>query len=106
MTFSDMNPWILHILGVTVGSPGTGDRKISFAVLGEKSDSVHSSTTSLSVMDPGMPPHTPNEERKGRRLAQGRPKLLMHFRRGSGANSSFRHNRSFRLKRQEGGSRF
>ncbi|XP_052063828.1 protein unc-80 homolog [Mytilus californianus] len=90
--------------GVTVGSPGTGDRKISFAVLGEKSDSVHSSTTSLSAMEPGMPPHTPNEERKGRRLAQGRPKLLKHFRRGSGANSSFRHNRSFRLKRQEGGS--
>lgn len=33
-----------------VGSPV--DRKISFAVLTERSDSFHSSTTSLSAMDP------------------------------------------------------
>ena len=36
-----------------VGSPV--DRKISFAVLTERSDSFHSSTTSLSTMDPSAP---------------------------------------------------
>lgn len=39
----------------------------------------------------------------GRRLAQGRQKLLRHFRRGSGHNLSFR--RSFKLMRSEGGSK-
>lgn len=39
----------------------------------------------------------------GRRLAQGRQKLLRHFRRGSGHNLSFRHNRSFKLMRPDGG---
>ena len=38
-----------------------------------------------------------------RRLAQGRQKLLRHFRRGSGHNLSFRHNRSFKLMRPDGG---
>ncbi|ESO92838.1 hypothetical protein LOTGIDRAFT_232936 [Lottia gigantea] len=80
-----------------IGSPG--DRKISFAVLTERSDSIHSSTTSISVLDPNL-----NDEKKerGRRLAQGRQKLLRHFRRGSTHNASFRHNRSFKFKRQEG----
>ena len=45
-----------------VGSPG--ERKISFAVNAERSDSIHSSTTSISI-DPMNPPHTPVEERKG-----------------------------------------
>ncbi|KAJ8299881.1 hypothetical protein KUTeg_021400 [Tegillarca granosa] len=90
--------------GVAVGSPSGAERKISFAVLGDRSDSIHSSTTSISMLDPNMPPHTPVEERKGRRLAHGRQKLLKQLRRGSGHNTSFRHNRSFRLKRQEGGS--
>ena len=42
----------------------------------------------------------------GRRLAQGRQKLLKHLRRGSSHNSSFRQNRSFRLRRgNDGGSK-
>ncbi|KAK6194683.1 hypothetical protein SNE40_000272 [Patella caerulea] len=79
-----------------VGSPG--DRKISFAVLTERSDSIHSSTTSISVLDPNQD----EKKERGRRLAQGRQKLLRHFRRGSTHNASFRHNRSFKFKRQEG----
>ncbi|XP_021380201.1 protein unc-80 homolog isoform X3 [Mizuhopecten yessoensis] len=92
--------------GVAVGSPGVGERKISFAVLGhaDRSDSLHSSTTSISVLDPTMSPHIPGDERKGRRLAQGRQKLLRYNRRGSTQNTSFRHNRSFRLMRQAEGS--
>ena len=46
-----------------MGSPG--ERKISFAVQRERSDSLNSSQTSLSAIDPGGPPHTPVEERKG-----------------------------------------
>ena len=46
-----------------MGSPG--ERKISFAVNAERSDSIHSSTTSISI-DPANPPHTPVEERKGK----------------------------------------
>ncbi|CAE1324419.1 UNC80 [Acanthosepion pharaonis] len=90
-------PQTMQSASTTVGSPT--ERKISFAVQAERSDSIHSSNTSLSVIEG-------TEEKKGRRLAQGRQKLLKHFRRGSGPghNSSFRHNRSFRLKRQEGGS--
>ncbi|XP_036354476.1 protein unc-80 homolog isoform X2 [Octopus sinensis] len=106
-------PQTMQSGSTTVGSPT--ERKISFAVQAERSDSIHSSNTSLSVVEG-------TEERKGvpevystlpfgdvelwRRLAQGRQKLLKHFRRSSGPghNSSFRHNRSFRLKRQEGGS--
>ena len=38
----------------------------------------------------------------GRRLAQCRHKLLK-MRRGSGHNASFRHNRSFKLKRPDMG---
>ncbi|KAL4233067.1 Protein unc-80 [Mactra antiquata] len=87
--------------GGPMGSPG--DRKISFAVQMERSDSLNSSQTSLS-QDPLASPHTPVEERKGRRLAQGRQKLLKHLRRGSTHNASFRQNRSFRMRRQEGGS--
>jgi hypothetical protein len=45
-----------------MGSPG--DRKISFAVQMERSDSLNSSQTSLSI-DPMASPHTPVEERKG-----------------------------------------
>ncbi|XP_071097692.1 protein unc-80 homolog [Haliotis cracherodii] len=83
-----------------VGSPG--DRKISFAVLTERSDSFHSSTTSISVL--GSLDTGDEKKDRGRRLAQGRQKLLRHFRRGSGQhNASFRHNRSFKLKRAEGG---
>lgn len=85
-----------------MGSPG--ERKISFAVNMERSDSLNSSQTSLSVVDPLASPHTPVEERKNRRLAQGRQKLLKNLRRGSIHNTSFRQNRSFRLKRQDGGS--
>ncbi|KAL8568215.1 hypothetical protein ACOMHN_027738 [Nucella lapillus] len=84
-----------------VGSPV--DRKISFAVLTERSDSFHSSTTSLSAMDPSAPFSDDKKDVRSRRLAQGRQKLLRHFRRGSGHNLSFRHNRSFKLKRPEGG---
>ncbi|XP_059153938.1 protein unc-80 homolog isoform X2 [Physella acuta] len=80
-----------------IGSPG--DRKISFAVLTERSDSLHSSTTSLSALDPNATPEEKKE--RGRRLAQGRQKLLRHFRRGSGHNLSFR--RSFKLARSDGG---
>ncbi|KAL3872189.1 hypothetical protein ACJMK2_040132 [Sinanodonta woodiana] len=89
-----------------MGSPG--ERKISFAVQPvEKSDSPNSSTTSISLADPPLgPPHTPVEERKGRRLAQGRQKLLKHLRRGSSHNTSLRHNRSFRLRRQQEGGSF
>ncbi|XP_052242651.1 protein unc-80 homolog isoform X2 [Dreissena polymorpha] len=83
-----------------LGSPG--DRKISFAVQMERSESLNSSQTSLS-MDPLGSPHTPTEERKGRRLAQGRQKLLKHLRRGSIHMTSFRQ-RSFHLRRGEGGS--
>ena len=50
-----------------VGSPG--ERKISFAVNAERSDSIHSSTTSISI-DPMNPPHTPVEERKGNTLGE------------------------------------
>ncbi|GFO03526.1 unc-80-like protein, partial [Plakobranchus ocellatus] len=81
----------------TIGSPG--DRKISFAVLTERSDSLHSSTGSLSQLEPGS---QEEKKEKGRRLAQGRQKLLRHFRRGSGHNLSFR--RSFKLGRPESGS--
>ncbi|CAG5120059.1 unnamed protein product, partial [Candidula unifasciata] len=81
-----------------IGSPG--DRKISFAVLTERSDSLHSSTTSLSQADPAS---QEEKRERGRRLAQGRQKLLRHFRRGSGHNLSFR--RSFKLMRSEGGSK-
>lgn len=58
---------VICLPGVAVGSPGVGERKISFAVLGhvDRSDSLHSSTTSISVMDPNVSPHTPAEERKG-----------------------------------------
>ncbi|XP_076436361.1 protein unc-80 homolog isoform X3 [Babylonia areolata] len=84
-----------------VGSPV--DRKISFAVLTERSDSFHSSTTSLSAMDSTAPFSDDKKDVRSRRLAQGRQKLLRHFRRGSGHNLSFRHNRSFKLKRPEGG---
>ncbi|XP_052808844.1 protein unc-80-like isoform X2 [Mya arenaria] len=87
--------------GGGTGSPG--ERKISFAVQMERSDSFNSSTTSLS-MDPLASPHTPMEERKGRRLAQGRQKLLKHLRRGSTQNTSFRQNRSFRMRRGDQGS--
>ncbi|XP_055887561.1 protein unc-80 homolog isoform X2 [Biomphalaria glabrata] len=80
-----------------VGSPG--DRKISFAVLTERSDSLHSSTTSLSALDPNAT--SEDKKERVRRLAQGRQKLLRHFRRGSGHNLSFR--RSFKLSRPEGG---
>nr|KAG5703020.1 hypothetical protein BaRGS_016181 [Batillaria attramentaria] len=85
----------------TVGSPV--DRKISFAVLTERSDSFHSSTTSLSAMDPGATVADDKKDVRSRRLAQGRQKLLRHFRRGSGHNLSFRHNRSFKLMRPDGG---
>ena len=51
-----------------LGSPGASDRKISFAVLGDRSDSIHSSTTSITGLDPMVPPHTPSEERKGKIL--------------------------------------
>ncbi|KAK3087178.1 hypothetical protein FSP39_002695 [Pinctada imbricata] len=82
---------------VVVGSPGGAERKISFAVLGDRSDSVHSSTTSISGLDPSVSPNIHSDEKRvGRRLAQGRQKLFKHFRRGSGHNSSFRQNRSFR----------
>ncbi|GFR73733.1 Unc-80-like protein [Elysia marginata] len=80
-----------------IGSPG--DRKISFAVLTERSDSLHSSTASLSQLEPGS---QEEKKEKGRRLAQGRQKLLRHFRRGSGHNLSFR--RSFKLGRPDSGS--
>ncbi|KAH9525120.1 Protein unc-80 [Bulinus truncatus] len=80
-----------------IGSPG--DRKISFAVLTERSDSLRSSTTSLSALDPNAT--ADDKKERVRRLAQGRQKLLRHFRRGSGHNLSFR--RSFKLSRPEGG---
>ena len=42
---------VLHYVYLMIGSPG--ERKISFAVFGqgERSDSIHSSTTTISQMD-------------------------------------------------------
>ena len=57
-----------------MGSPG--ERKISFAVNAERSDSIHSSTTSISI-DPANPPHTPVEERKGKLLHARRNKKII-----------------------------
>lgn len=49
-----------------VGSPsGDNSRKISFAVLGERSDSIHSSTTSISMMDPSVSPNIHSDDKKG-----------------------------------------
>ncbi|XP_074657337.1 protein unc-80 homolog [Tubulanus polymorphus] len=82
-----------------IGSPG--DRKISFAVLGERSDSIHSSTTTLSATTEGQD----DRSKGGRRLAQGRNKLLK-TRRNSGHNMSFKQpmRTSFKLKQTDGGS--
>ena len=55
----------LFVPAAAMGSPG--ERKISFAVNAERSDSIHSSTTSISL-DPMNPPHTPVEERKGKAI--------------------------------------
>ncbi|CAH1781834.1 unnamed protein product, partial [Owenia fusiformis] len=87
------------------GSISPSERKISFAIMGtscERSDSLHSSTTTLSMPEGG-------EERKAaRRLAQGRK--LLKMRRGSITekitaqhNASLKRQRSLKLK-QEGGS--
>ncbi|CAD5116523.1 DgyrCDS5405 [Dimorphilus gyrociliatus] len=79
-------------LGLMVNSPS--DRKISFAVRGrseEKSDSLHSSTTSLA-----MPEAEKNKK------SSNKSKLLK-MRRGSGHNSSLK--RSFKVKRETGSLR-
>eukprot|EP00105_Crassostrea_gigas_P024973 XP_011445404.1 PREDICTED: protein unc-80 homolog isoform X2 [Crassostrea gigas] len=79
-----------HSSSAVVGSPsGDNSRKISFAVLGERSDSIHSSTTSISMMDPSVSPNIHSDDKKGRKLAATRPKIKL-FRGGSGTNSSFR----------------
>ena len=59
-----------------MGSPG--ERKISFAVNAERSDSIHSSTTSISI-DPANPPHTPVEERKGKYITVWFTSILAHL---------------------------
>ncbi|XP_048774238.1 protein unc-80 homolog isoform X3 [Ostrea edulis] len=79
-----------HSSSAVIGSPsGDNSRKISFAVFGERSDSLHSSTTSISMMDPSVSPNIHSDEKKGRKLATTRPKIKL-FRGGSGTNSSFR----------------
>ena len=57
----------VHLLFLAVvGSPsGDNSRKISFAVLGERSDSIHSSTTSISMMDPSVSPNIHSDDKKG-----------------------------------------
>ncbi|XP_061164273.1 protein unc-80 homolog isoform X1 [Saccostrea echinata] len=90
---------IPHSSSAVVGSPsGDNSRKISFAVLGERSDSLHSSTTSISMMaDPSVSPNIHSDDKKGRKLATTRPKIKL-FRGGSGNNSSFRLKKGLQQK--------